>query len=189
MVVVVVLAMTAFLTWTVVDTRSVVVTLFAVFVLFVQSVDRVVGVAVIVIIVNDTQARMAVVRTIAVVVMPMVVMPMVVMPMVMVTVVMVTVVMVVVLVPVVVVARPGVVVMVMAMVPPYPSCPPLQLGSVTSTVRAELREKLSATVFLNKIMFSVSYGASYSYAPQVRHGCISQCTYTSRATLKRSTYT
>ena len=148
MVVVVVLAMTAFLTWTVVDTRSVVVTVFAVFVLFVQSVDRVVGVAVIVIIVNDTQARMAVVRTIAVVVMPMVVMPMVVMPMVMVTVVMVTVVMVVVLVPVVVVARPGVVVMVMAMVPPYPSCPPLHLGSVTPTVRAELREKLySATVF------------------------------------------
>ena len=135
------LVMTAFLTWTVVDTRSVVVTLFALFVLFVQSVDRVVGVAVIVIIVNDTQATINVVRTIAVVVMPMVVMPMV-----MVTGVMVTGVMVVVPVPVVVVARPGVVVVMMAMVPPcLPSCPPLSLGSVTPTIWAELREKLCAT--------------------------------------------
>ena len=134
---VVALLMTAFLTWIVVDTRSVVVTLFAVFVLFalfvlfVQSVDRVVGVAVIVIIVNDTQATINVVRTIAMVVMPMV---------------MVTGVMVVVPVPVVVVARPGVVVVVMAMVPPcLPSCPPLSLGSVTPTIWAELREKLCAT--------------------------------------------
>ena len=134
---VVALLMTAFLTWIVVDTRSVVVTLFAVFVLFalfvlfVQSVDRVVGVAVIVIIVNDTQATINVVRTIAMVVMPMV---------------MVTGVMVVVPVPVVVVARPSVVVVMMAMVPPcLPSCPPLSLGSVTPTIWAELREKLCAT--------------------------------------------
>lgn len=163
---VVALLMTAFLTWIVVDTRSVVVTLFAVFVLFalfvlfVQSVDRVVGVAVIVIIVNDTQATINVVRTIAMVVMPMV---------------MVTGVMVVVPVPVVVVARPGVVVVVMAMVPPcLPSCPPLSLGSVTPTIWAELREKLCATekhVQCELRCEPQSRATGYQDAYSVRKGC------------------